>query len=170
MSDINKINKLYKQGKSITEISNILQKGCSTIYYHLKKNKIQFQSMCENCDTIINGMQTKRFCSKNCKDKKYYHNGYRNKNNKKKCKNNYKKLRNKVINIYGGICVYCGISDERILTLDHVNNDGNSDRKIRGAWAIYKDACENINSGKFQLLCRNCNWIKMLEYKEGGAF
>jgi len=63
-------------------------------------------------------------------------------------------------------CAECGFDDFDCLELDHINNDG------------YKHRHENKNHVKnpylyikklgypdeYQVLCKNCNWIKHLKY------
>lgn len=72
--------------------------------------------------------------------------------------NKAQKVRRRLLAIYGRVCVCCGESDARFLTLDHVYNDGAEDRKR------YHGGCEK-NLERFakrrrndlQTLCYNCN-------------
>lgn len=68
----------------------------------------------------------------------------------------------------GGKCVKCGFSDYRALQIDHVNGDGNKERKANPLGAYYKYLFDNVknNPNKYQLLCANCNWIKRFENRE----
>lgn len=64
----------------------------------------------------------------------------------------------KVLSGYGNKCACCGEQNKEFLTLDHVNRDGASHRKIRHQYGIYRDV---INSGfpnNYRILCMNCNW------------
>ena len=66
-------------------------------------------------------------------------------------------------------CVRCGFSDVRALVIDHVNGGGRQEREVtfKGAmYKYYKHVQENIATGKYQLLCANCNTIKLFEEKE----
>ena len=65
-----------------------------------------------------------------------------------------------VLDAYGHTCKCCGETQEAFLALDHVNNDGKEHRSRVGKWAVYKEALEEVDSGKFQLLCHNCNFAK----------
>lgn len=60
------------------------------------------------------------------------------------------------VRVYGGKCACCGLRDERFLTIDHVNNDGSSDRPggnhARRFTRVYRD--------DIQVLCYNCNMGK----------
>ena len=62
----------------------------------------------------------------------------------------------------GDKCVRCGFSDPRALHVDHVNDDGYVERKnmnrYRRTLSILKD-----QKGRYQILCANCNFIKMNE-------
>ena len=62
---------------------------------------------------------------------------------------------------YGGQkCTCCGETQFHFLTFDHINNDGNVDRKMKGYshfshWALSHGYPDNI-----QILCWNCNMGK----------
>lgn len=66
----------------------------------------------------------------------------------------------------GGKCVKCGISDHRVLQIDHINGGGCRERKKYKGRPSYYKMIYNDNSGKYQLLCANCNWIKRIENGE----
>jgi hypothetical protein len=65
------------------------------------------------------------------------------------------------IYILGGKCNHCAISDPVVLNVDHVNDDGATEREVLDSTQI----CTRIVSGqvdrsRYQLLCCNCNWRK----------
>jgi len=66
----------------------------------------------------------------------------------------------------GGKCVRCGFSYERALQVDHVQNNGARHRRKHGSstGTYYRTILKNIDSGEYQLLCANCNWIKHYEW------
>jgi len=79
-----------------------------------------------------------------------------------------KELRLRVITHYGNgecVCVQCGFSDIRALSIDHVNNDGAEKRKIIKD-NIYTWLERNNYPEGYQTLCMNCQWIKKREYEE----
>ncbi len=81
---------------------------------------------------------------------------------------NYRKLRrDKIIAYLGGKCVKCGFSDVRALQIDHINGGGSKERKVlkMNEGLFYKKVREDA-TGKYQLLCANCNWIKKHENSE----
>lgn len=76
-------------------------------------------------------------------------------------RNSQQRLRMKIMTHYGGDppkCACCGESNFGFLTLDHINNDGNKDRKLHGygpvlnMWIIKNNYPEG-----YQVLCFNCN-------------
>lgn len=74
-----------------------------------------------------------------------------------------------ILEHYGPFCNICGYDqDERALCIDHVNNDGASERRLYGSrWVelVIKEGYPD----RYQILCHNCNFIKALEHAEGGA-
>ena len=58
-----------------------------------------------------------------------------------------------------------GCTDFRILQFDHVEGGVTQDRKAIHFEGLCKEVIEDT-SGKFQLLCANCNWIKAFEQRE----
>jgi hypothetical protein len=77
------------------------------------------------------------------------------------------KIRMEMVEGYGGKCLHCGESDQIVLVLDHINNDGSVDRKLDSASGGFKLYARLRKEGwpkeKYQLLCHNCNFKK--EYR-----
>lgn len=80
-------------------------------------------------------------------------------------------LKIEILTHYGnGKCQCINCREERLdcLSLDHMNNDGASDRKINyktrtsGLYKCLK--AEGFPNG-FQTLCMNCQWVKKAEYQ-----
>jgi hypothetical protein len=69
---------------------------------------------------------------------------------------------------YGSRCNVCGYdADERALHIDHVHGGGGADR--RGGGLSYYLRVLKDTTGKYQLLCANCNEIKTHEKSERGG-
>jgi len=87
---------------------------------------------------------------------------------KQNIKNQQVKLRQQVINGYGGKCFCCGESEALFLDLDHINNDGKLDRdKFNSYRSFYRWLrTEGFPRDKYQLLCSNCNQGKR---RNGGS-
>ena len=70
-----------------------------------------------------------------------------------------KELRLTVLNHYGKKCICCRETEEKFLSIDHINGGGNKHRKIMTmnfyAWLIKNDFPKG-----FQILCYNCNFSK----------
>jgi hypothetical protein len=93
--------------------------------------------------------------------------------NKERFWNLSKELRQKVLDKFGRRCnnPACqwlnldgtrGCTEERCLQVDHVHNGGNKERKNIKYIDYYKLILKD-ETGKYQLLCANCNWIKRKE-------
>lgn len=66
--------------------------------------------------------------------------------------------RQKVIEGYGGICQCCGENDYLFLSIDHINNNGAEERKIKDTHDIYRSLIKNnYPQENYRLLCYNCN-------------
>lgn len=85
----------------------------------------------------------------------------------------YRRYRERLLTLLGGKCRR-GFNDPRALQIDHVFNDGAEDRrKLRikkngsGAYQNYiAHVIKNIDSGRYQILCANCNAIKEFERRQ----
>jgi hypothetical protein len=60
------------------------------------------------------------------------------------------------------ICARCGITDLDVLTIDHINNNGATDRKVKGKDFYRILINEKLPEG-YQVLCFNCNFKKRIE-------
>ena len=91
---------------------------------------------------------------------------YRSKTHLEANKSDYRVLRRRVLEKLGNQCVECGISDFRVLQIDHVNGGGNRERRALYSSLLYLKNVEKDNGAVYQLLCANCNWIKKYENNE----
>lgn len=74
-------------------------------------------------------------------------------------------VKRKVFDAYGGACQCCGESELVFLALDHVNNDGASERRSQKTGTavgrgLYLRLIREGFPNTFQILCANCNWAK----------
>ncbi len=78
--------------------------------------------------------------------------------------------KNKIIEHYSNStmkCSKCGISDIRVLSIDHIKGKGNKHRKEVGCGAnLYNWIIKNNFPDGFQVLCMNCQFIKRHENNE----
>ena len=78
----------------------------------------------------------------------------------------FQKVRAMVIQALGGKCIRCGFcADIRALQVDHVHGDGKLDRVKKGT-SYYYFILKRLDSGRYQVLCANCNCIKRAENQE----
>lgn len=68
-------------------------------------------------------------------------------------------LKNDVLAAYGEVCRCCGVTDKRVLTIDHPNNDGASERRDlgKGGTPFYRRLRNSGFPAGYQVLCFNCN-------------
>lgn len=74
----------------------------------------------------------------------------------------YTRLRNLVVDSYGGACACCKESERLFLCVDHKGGGGNKHRKIVSpGWQLYQWLKRRgFPKEKFQLLCHNCNFAE----------
>lgn len=64
----------------------------------------------------------------------------------------------------GGKCSHCGEANPVVLDFDHINDNGAEHRRATRSVTIVRYFSKyGVDKEQFQLLCKNCNWIK--EYK-----
>ena len=67
-------------------------------------------------------------------------------------------INEQVIALLGGVCTLCGIADKDLLTIDHVNGDGNQDRKLVASQSLKLRLFKGTRStAGLRLLCHSCN-------------
>jgi hypothetical protein len=72
------------------------------------------------------------------------------------------RVKGKVFAAYGGyICKGCGTTDRRVLTIDHIYNDGAEERRqgLNGG-TLYRSIVKRNFPPRYQILCMNCQWVK----------
>lgn len=75
-------------------------------------------------------------------------------------KANREKLRNDILQHYGGKCVCCGEAAYEFLAIDHIDGNGNAHRRAIGQSNLYRWIRKNGYPDNFQVLCHNCNNAK----------
>lgn len=75
-------------------------------------------------------------------------------------------LRERAIQLLGGACAHCGLTDRRCLQIDHVNGGGTRELREVGNQGICARIAKTQQTEGYQLLCANCNWIKRYERGE----
>lgn len=79
------------------------------------------------------------------------------------------KLRIEVLNFLGGKCKRCGFTDWRALQIDHIDGGGTKELRASNSHVYWKNIMklkESEWTKKYQLLCANCNRIKVYENNE----
>jgi hypothetical protein len=74
-------------------------------------------------------------------------------------------LRSMAMDLLGYKCAHCGITDDRVLQIDHIFGGGSEERRNIGIRGIYIKILES-NGYSYQCLCANCNTIKRIVNNE----
>ena len=77
--------------------------------------------------------------------------------------------RARVLVNYGGVCTWCKENDIRVLELDHLDPNLAKHQKRELGWSnekVYRDAVRRNYPDDYQLLCKNCNWLKRIDSQE----
>jgi len=74
-------------------------------------------------------------------------------------------IKEKIFDKLGHCCKICGFSDKRALCIDHVDGGGYKELRSMSVFQYYKKVLEDT-TGKYQIMCHNCNWIKRSENNE----
>jgi len=72
-------------------------------------------------------------------------------------RNRNRKIREEVIDYYGGKCKCCGENRREFLSIDHIGGGGTKHRKEIGQQNIYQWLKKNNYPKVFRVLCHNCN-------------
>ena len=139
---------LRKQNKTYQEIGNIFGVSRQRIHQIITDYKSPF-----------NKLSYKMKCFKN---------PFFWERQKKQNKKDYKKWKEMAIKHYSGNPpkrAKCGFDNINCLEIDHINNNGAQHRReFKGSGVEFYRWVINNNFPKgFQVLCRNCNWLKYLE-------
>ncbi len=134
-------------------------------YYHRKKLDPEWMARKRKFATATR----KKYPEKNKEYKQKYNSEHPDRKKK------YEKIANRnrrinTIKLLGGKCIRCGNSDFRVLQIDHVNGNGNEERRkvaYMRSFILQQLKSNPVEANKkYQLLCANCNWIKFWERKE----
>lgn len=90
------------------------------------------------------------------------HREARRKDGRERERRRREKARADVLKILGSKCVGCGFDDPRALHVDHVHDDGKVERVLfkKDFVKLRRHIAKNHKSGRWQILCANCNTIK----------
>ena len=71
-------------------------------------------------------------------------------------------MRVKFLDMYGRKCQCCNETIVEFLTLDHIQNDGNTKRKTgeHGGSQAYRAAVKEYQPHLYRVLCMQCNWAR----------
>jgi len=139
-----------------------------------KKNKKEYQKKWRKKNPEKMRKSSRKYYWKNPekireKSRKYYweHREHRAKALKKR----RRKKRLKALIYYGGNppkCAHCGFNKIECLDIDHIDNDGKDYKKNRSGTRLINWIIKNNHPDIFQILCKNCNWLKYIKSKTKG--
>ena len=78
----------------------------------------------------------------------------------------YARVKEEVLRHYGNgwlACVVCGYTDDRALSIDHIDNNGAKERKGINPGRFYFNLRNQNYPEGYQTLCMNCQWVKEAE-------
>lgn len=133
---------------------------------------MKYNPRCLWCNSLFGtNRKDQLYCSRLCgKKMKYKQDREREKNNRDFYNSQYRKRRRRsrvnAIIMLGGKCRECGYDDIRALQIDHINGDGHSER-VSAPKMVRDIASGKYDKKKYQLLCANCNVIKVKIKCEG---
>lgn len=84
-------------------------------------------------------------------------------------RNLYNFWREEALSKFGRVCTNCGFSDVRALQFDHIAGGGRKEKRNTGMGYTYYRMLAKDETGKYTLLCANCNLIKARELNQFGA-
>lgn len=142
---------------------------------------IKFSVVCRKCGVILtdrnwysSSKKKRDYICRDCsliKGKKYYME-HRDSMLRKQIKRNKERRLEMKIDILSYYspeikCVKCGFDDIRALTIDHIHGGGRQHReKVGRGYSFYLWLKKNNYPEGYQVLCMNCQFIKMYERKE----
>jgi hypothetical protein len=139
--------------------------GCATVkertdFYRSKQTKDGLQGWCKNCNKEAQRRHKLR-------DPESWR-AERRESGRKVRQN----LRWEVLESLGGACLHCGLTDLRVLQIDHVFDDGYKHRKRgSGSYHTYlRGIADEVYAGsdRYQALCANCHVLKTW-HRDGGV-
>jgi len=141
-------------------------KKCHNSKYHEKnKEKIKKRKQKNYLKTRKKDLERNKIWYKNNKEEKMIKN-----------RDRYWVIKQQVISFYSNNymkCSLCDIDDMDILSIDHIDGDGHSERiKLFGRRCggdMYKHLIDNNFPDGYRVLCRNCNWKEYLLKKDGNV-
>lgn len=135
-----------------------------------KKKKNGLSSWCRECMLKANKKYSRKYRRINLRDTRKASLEYRHENLErvnKRAKQTREELKREVYGHYSNgeyKCACCGIDVYEFLCIDHINNDGNVDRKNNPSHQTGDKLCRRLKRDGYpegyQLLCYNCNITK----------
>lgn len=133
--------------KSIVKINTLTQKVCCSCKenlpatsFHTSKSQ-GLQARCKKCRAEYQHQRLDKY--------------------RKYGRKQDKKIKEKIIEQYGGKCECCEETAFEFLTIDHINKDGAKHRKQIGRSKLYRWLVKNnYPKDNFRLLCMNCNFAQ----------
>ncbi len=143
-------------------------KAYQNIWHKNRYKKFKEEGKCVNCGGTRDNIKFTRCAICREKSKKHTANYRRRKRvllppkHKKPWISSGEKLKNIVMEHFGGKCVCCGEAEVTFLAIDHIDGNGAQHRKEIGHTNLYRWIVKNNFPEGFQILCRNCNWGKFV--------
>jgi hypothetical protein len=124
---------------------------CTPERMQTKRARYISAGMCADCGATREGSPSRRYCLR-CAS--FY---------SKRATQQSRELRTLVLQAYGGAipsCRCCGESEQRFLTLDHEQNSGRVDRRVKGTQGVLRELKRSGFPPGIRVLCFNCNMAR----------
>jgi len=160
--------KCKKEVKTNSSTMKFCSVKCRNRYWYEKTGQVIKYINCLQCGEPFETTTCKKYCSDDCRLISHYerHRAYYG----RKARERGRKRKLQVFQYYSKslkpYCEICKIDDIDVLTLDHINNNGNIHRKTMKSHNLYYELIKTNFPNGYQILCRNCNYKKFIEYKK----
>jgi len=122
---------------------------------------------CKRCHTEVTDLFPSRSWCYDCERHRNREDYWKHRDKRRAYANEYTRMRNArlredVLDLLGGVCTSCGLSDRRLLGVDHIHGGGRAETRAIGPHGVRSNILKDPTG--YQLLCSNCHTLKTKGY------